>query len=190
MASRLFQGLFCVGLLLFVASSNVYANEYQLRQEILPVPCESTPDAPVCPMSPPTVGAVSSNNGRPFLTGLYDANKSVRLLVEVAGKVYELGIDSELTSLNGAWTLDLTELITPLVSGGYEILVTSIDSNGNEARGNGQLIVEHVVSGAVDETEGGQLSDTGQAVAITILIAAIIIVFASAQLIYLRSPGD
>ena len=155
-----------------------YANDYRLYQEILPVPCESTPEAPPCPMNPPTVGAVSSNSGRPFLTGLYDANKSVRLLVEVAGVAYELGKNAELTVLNGVWTLDLTELITPLPSGNYEIWVTTIDAQGAESRGQGQLIVTHVDETEEPTTEKGDLPSTGQAILWVIVGASILILLA------------
>ena len=134
-------------------------------------------------MNPPTVGAVSSNEGRPFLTGLYDANKSFRLLIEVAGVVYELGKNSELTVLNGVWTLDLTELITPLPSGNYEIWVTTIDARGAESRGQGQLIVTHVDEAKESITARGDLPSTGQAIlwvivgALSLVALAIILIF-------------
>lgn len=177
-----------VSLSVVVSGGTVRANDYQLRQEILPVPCESTPESPPCPMNPPTVGAVSSNRGRPFLTGLYDANKSARLLIEVAGVVYELGKNPELTALNGVWTLDLTELVTPLPSGHYEIWVTTIDTQGVESRGQGQLIVAHV-----DDTkepsviEKGNLPSTGQAIlwvivgALSLILLAVLLIFGRAK---------
>lgn len=184
---RLLSASVVVALLIAVyAVSGVYASDYQLRQEILPVPCESTPEAPPCPMNPPTVGAVSSNKGRPFLTGLYDANKSVRLLIEIAGVVYELGKNPELTVLNGVWTLDLTELVIPLLSGHYEIWVTTIDAQGAESRGQGQLIVTHVDEAKEPSVvEKGNLPSTGQAIlwvvvgALSLILLAVLLIFGS-----------
>ncbi len=186
--AKLLRRLLYVGTIMVamfvVFSDSIYANDYQLYQEILPVPCESTPDAPLCPMKPPTVGAVSVNKGRPFLTGLYDADKSVRLLVEVADRVYELGVDFELTSIDGVWTLDLTELVTPLVTGNYEIWVTTIDSYGSESRGQGQLIVEQSTLTPPDVPQEGRLSSTGQAMILFITTALVLLLSAVLLFIY------
>lgn len=112
------------------------------------------------------------------MTGLYDANRSIRLLVEVAGVVYELGKNSELTVLNGVWTLDLTELITPLPSGNYEIWVTTIDIRGAESRGQGQLIITHVDETEESTIERGDLPSTGQAILWVIVGASTLILLA------------
>jgi outer membrane protein OmpA-like peptidoglycan-associated protein len=60
--------------------------------------------APV-PLVPPRIKPLTSNNPTPEITGTWQEGAAKTLAVTLAGKVFKLGTDPELTSNAGTWTL-------------------------------------------------------------------------------------
>ncbi len=57
------------------------------------------------PLSHPTIKPLTSNSATPEITGTWQEGAAKTLAVTLAGKVFKLGTDPELTSNAGAWTL-------------------------------------------------------------------------------------
>ena len=81
---------------------------------------------------PPPAPDVDRYLGRllmPELSGHWHPEQAAGLMVEVAGRSYELGKDRELTSTpDGRWKLTV---VTPLADGDNEVVATAIDHVGN-----------------------------------------------------------
>jgi gliding motility-associated-like protein len=77
----------------------------------------------------PTVNNITSRNGLPIITGSWDEVNADVLSVTVNTITYILGNDSQLTtSGNGVWELDLSNLVTPLIDGTYEVNATTANN--------------------------------------------------------------
>lgn len=116
---------------LVVLPRHVNAQQSQLRQQIQSPDC-TQPDE--CEMTPPTIETVSKNGGRPLFSGSYGAVFAQTLRVIFGGRVYELGVDAELTAQNDEWLLNLSNLSPPLAPGNYELIVETIDADGEVTR--------------------------------------------------------
>ena len=79
-----------------------------------------------------TIDNTISNDGLPTITGTLD-DITADLTVTVAGVTYQQGVNPELTvDAQGFWSLDLTQLSTPLADDGFEVIASAIDSANNE----------------------------------------------------------
>lgn len=101
----------CVGCMSFP----VMAQQHQLRQVI---ECRSAE----CQPRPPIVHPVRWTGDERVITGEYSPFAN-HLRVTVAGVTYELGRHPELTAVNGAWRLDLSQRRPPLAAGTYDVIV-------------------------------------------------------------------
>ena len=153
-----------------VSHSSVAAQRSQLGQEITSGGiCETNPSDITCSMVAPTIVEVNDNDGRPIVKGTYDRLRTSTLKILVAGVVYTLGIDAELTAVGNEWVLDLSGIAVPLVSGEYTIVVEAIDNNDQSQ------VVERVFevsttppggsqNGSVWQAVDDMLSETGQSI--------------------------
>lgn len=98
--------------------------------------------ANAAPPAAPTVNKTSGQSVRPSITGTWPEGDADRLSVEIAGKIYELGKDGELTSDgSGNWILKLGE---DLADNTYDVVVIVTDKAGNSSadRGFGEVVVD------------------------------------------------
>lgn len=81
------------------------------------------------PPAAPTVERYFGRSLTPQLSGHWPVQEAARLQVEVAGRIYELGRDPQLTSTSsGRWQLDVQ---APLTDGENEIIAKAYDHVGN-----------------------------------------------------------
>ena len=78
----------------------------------------------------PTVEAVTTTDSKPIITGTYDAATSEGLQVKVGNVWYVLGKNSELTTSENTWKLDLSQIKDSLVPNVYDIAVQSLVAGG------------------------------------------------------------
>lgn len=98
--------------------------------------------ADVAPPAAPTVNKTSGRSVRPSITGTWPEDDANRLSVEIAGKVYALDKDGELTSDgSGNWILNLGK---DLADNTYDVVVIVTDKAGNSSadRGFGEVVVD------------------------------------------------
>ncbi len=82
--------------------------------------------------APPTVAKYSGNDATPLISGTWGEVKDGKLTVEIGGRTYELGKDSNLTSDGiGNWKLDVT---SPLKDGIYDVVVRASDASGKQLK--------------------------------------------------------
>ena len=89
-----------------------------------------TDDVKLAGLNPPTVKPASASKAPLKLTGTWTQAPGLALVVELAGKRYELGKSPELSASANEWTLTLNELPP---DGAHDVVVIVIE-NGNEAR--------------------------------------------------------
>lgn len=115
-----------------LSASRVSAQQSELKQQILQPDCTAPKS---CEMKTPTINSINKNGGRPVITGTYDAAFTKNLRVIFGGRIYTLGLDSELTVQDGgAWRLDLSVLSPPLSVGNYELIVETVGYDGEVRR--------------------------------------------------------
>lgn len=135
-----------IAMMLFVSSlvssgdsaAQQSAAQSTLQQEILAIDCTHTSPAtssgmqndPACPPFAPTINQIESREGRPLISGVYDAVHTSQFRVMVAGVWYTLGVDPELTTNGNAWQLDLGSLSAPLQEGQYEVRAEATHQGG------------------------------------------------------------
>lgn len=96
----------------------------------------------IAPPAAPTVNKTSGRSVRPSITGTWPEESGNRLTVEIAGKVYELGKDGELSSDgSGNWTLNLGK---DLSDNTYDVVAIVTDKAGNSSadRDFGEVVVD------------------------------------------------
>ena len=98
----------------------------------------------------PTVVDVTTSDTTPIINGTFQASDTDRLIINVNGVDYELGVDPELTAVGDDWTLNLGGLMPPLSNNtSYAVTATAIDEAGNTGIDNGSLIL---VDESVEDT--------------------------------------
>jgi FKBP-type peptidyl-prolyl cis-trans isomerase len=86
----------------------------------------------------PTVTAINAARKPATLTGTWDSARATQLSVEVAGRTYRLGIDSELTTPTaGNWSLALANVTLP--RGSTTVTVITRKDLGPESRATGTI---------------------------------------------------
>lgn len=73
---------------------------------------------------PPRIKPLTSNSPTPEITGTWQEGPAKTLAVTLAGKVFKLGTDPELTSNAGAWTLKPS---APLADGTFDVTAENSD---------------------------------------------------------------
>ena len=137
-----------------VFAGAVRAESSRLQQQVEEPICAQPGD---CDMTSPVIKSAKSNDGWPRMFGKYDATFTEILRVTFGGRVYQLGVDSELTAQNGWWQLDLSGLSAPLPPGEYDIEVEQVGYDG-------QIVVVRSslqVTNEVDPGENGDNSGDG-----------------------------
>lgn len=141
--------LVAIFILVSGVSSNAAAQNSQLQQSILPLDCTLTEvnnglnvnaDSD-CPPQPPIVDNIQSNDGRPIISGKYDAANAATFRVRFNSVWYQLGINSELTAAGNVWRLNLSNLAVPLEPGEYEIFMEMTTLEGDTLVGDGDLTI-------------------------------------------------
>lgn len=141
--------LIAIAAVVFGLSVNAHAQGSQLRQSILPMDCTLTEvnnglgvDADSnCPPQAPTVRSIQSNDGRPIISGRYDAANSASFRVRFNNIWYVLGVDPELTAVGNVWRLNLSDLVVALEPGEYEIYMEMVSLGGSTLAGDGDLTI-------------------------------------------------
>jgi len=92
----------------------------------------------------PTVSPVVSLDGRPVISGTFKSSHTDSLRITLAGQLYDLGVDPELTASGNTWQLDLTSLPIPLPLGSYNVMVRAVlfDGQVDEDTSTNELIVQ------------------------------------------------
>lgn len=141
--------IIAVAAVVFGLSSNAHAQNSQLHQSILPLDCTLTEvnngvgviaDSN-CPPQAPIVDNIQSNDGRPIISGKYDAANSLSFRVRFNSIWYVLGVDPELTAVGNVWRLNLSNLAVALEPGEYEIYMEMVSLEGNTLAGDGDLTI-------------------------------------------------
>jgi Domain of unknown function (DUF4347)/Bacterial Ig-like domain len=90
-------------------------------------------DVDEVPPLAPTVNPIENTDGKPMLTGTYDAVDTDKLTVKVNDVIYtsETNPVVVLDAVKGIWSLDLTNLFQPIPNGTYDVTVTATDKAGN-----------------------------------------------------------
>ena len=92
----------------------------------------------------PTVTSLAAATTTPTITGTFDSADAPVLTVNVNGKTYKLGTDSQLTSPSaGRWSLNLTG--APLTAKTSTVTATSYDTNGSSLAGTGTVTNEQFI---------------------------------------------
>ena len=134
---------------LFGFSIDAHAQGSQLHQSILPLDCTLTEvnngvgviaDSN-CPPQAPIVDSIQSNDGRPIISGRYDAANSASFRVRFNSMWYVLGINPELTAVGNVWRLNLSNLTVALEPGEYEIYMEMTSLEGDTLAGDGDLTI-------------------------------------------------
>lgn len=130
--------------LLFVPMS-ASAEKLQFRQTITPLDCTLTTLAngsgtvinTDCDPQPPQIDNVNINNGRPIITGKYDAVNSLFFRVKFNNVWYTLGApNSRLTATGNLWRLDFSNITEPFEQGSYEIILEMTTTEGDTLGGS------------------------------------------------------
>ena len=141
--------LVSIAIVVFGLSITAHAQNSQLRQSILPLDCTLTEvnngvgviaDSN-CPPQAPIVDNIQSNDGRPIISGRYDAANSLSFRVRFNNIWYVLGVDPELTAVGNVWRLNLSNLVVALEPGEYEIYMEMVSLEGNILAGDGDLTI-------------------------------------------------
>lgn len=146
MVSRiLYLGMFGIGVMTIMLSPVAAASQSQLQQEIKPFECIYTTTETGSGQNTvedcqnqqiPSVEEIVVNAGRPVLRGVFQASKALMLRVWINSQWYTHGTDARLSVSGDEWTLDLSDLSTPLATGDYEVIV--------EVETNDGLLLRHV----------------------------------------------
>ena len=145
----LFGILIAIATVVFGLSVDAHAQGSQLHQSILPLDCTLTEvnngvgviaDSN-CPPQAPIVDSIQSNDGRPIISGRYDAANSASFRVRFNSVWYVLGINPELTVVGNVWRLNLSGLAVALEPGEYEIYMEMVSLEGDTLAGDGDLTI-------------------------------------------------
>ncbi len=170
-----------------LSASVVFAQQSELYQEIQAPDC-SVPNS--CDMAPPTVSSVNKNNGRPIFTGYYDAAFTQRLSVTFGGRTYVLGVYGELTVNGNQWTLNLSEISSPMAEGSYTLIVSAQGFDGELLTDSTTITFEKTDVDNDPETDsdsnGVGLAETGQGI---LIFGAIAVTAMAGGAIYLFIIG-
>lgn len=95
-------------------------------------------------MGLPTVTPIVSLDGKPIISGTFNASHTDSLQVTVAGQLYQLGVDPQLTAAGNTWKLDLSGLLIPLPFGAYDVSIqaTLLDGQVDEDNTTNELLVQ------------------------------------------------
>jgi len=129
----------------------VSAQNVQFQQTITPLDCTlttlyyagGTSTNTDCDPQPPQIDSVDINNGRPIITGKYDANNSLLFRVKFNNVWYVLGEPgSRLTSNGVLWKLDFSDLSEPFDEGTYEIVLEMIARDGETLGSSSRIEID------------------------------------------------
>ncbi len=162
-----------------------------LEQQIMPFNCNYTTVATgrgmthdsTCPHFSPKVEIIDSNDGRPIITGIYDAVHTLVLQIQIAEVWYTLGINAELTASGNVWVLDLSRLANRLPAGEHIISVKAEGDDGETRWAQASVVILPEVVVEPDDDEEleadppriGRLIDGVAEAPLPPLIAALII---------------
>ncbi len=93
----------------------------------------------------PTATALITDDPTPIISGTFDAANSTTLTVSVNSVTYTLGTNTELSTADNTWTLDLSG-ISPLAVGTYDVVVTATDAlmNSSHDVSTNELVINNV----------------------------------------------
>ena len=114
-----------------------------------------------CPVFAPTIERINSNNGRPIITGIYDAVHAVGFRVRVGDVWYVLGKSSELTTSGNVWTLNLSNLEEALRLGNHDIIVEMEGDDGEVRHVKSVITISStvVLQGKTDSDSASEVDD-------------------------------
>jgi len=129
----------------------VSAQNVQFQQTITPLDCTlttlyyagGTSTNTDCDPQPPQIDTVDVNNGRPIITGKYDATNSLLFRVKFNNVWYVLGgPGSRLTSNGVLWKLDFSDLSEPFDEGTYDIVLEMIARDGETLGSSSRIEID------------------------------------------------
>lgn len=121
--------------------------------------------ATIPPVPSPTIYPIEWVGGRPVISGTFDATNTAQLRVQIGGRWYVLGVDSQFTASGDTWRLDLTSLEPPMGTGSYDIEVEATTFAGQVLVDNTTdelTILPPTLINIISHPSNGPLVNTGQ----------------------------
>ena len=146
--------------------TQVSAADSTLQQQILPGACSHTTvetgtgtvNDVDCPLFAPEIIEVNTNDGKPIITGVFDAIHTSQLRIYFMGRMYVLNTHAELTANGNVWVFDLSGLESPLEDGQYSFRIETVMTD-DQILGDATTVA---ITGTKKPPVANVLSFTGQ----------------------------